>query len=358
MTGASLGPYRILEELGSGGMGTVYRAHDARLQRSVAIKVLDEHEEDAARRLLREARAASALSHPNVCVIHEVGEDTGRAFIVMELVEGRSLRELIPAEGLPLEGVVRYGVQIADALAHAHERGILHRDLKSANVVITPEGRAKVLDFGLAARLPQAEAEAVTRTQETLADAGVVAGTLAYMAPELLRCGPATPRSDIWALGVLLYEMTSGRLPFDGASAADLTAAILKDEPVELGPEAHAGLVAIARQALAKEAGHRYGTASEVRAALQALSPSAVGLTTPAASGPASRCWRSTVWTRPSRHSGASCRSPRMKLWRVPAWWVCSCAGIAGTRHSISSATSSGGRPEGSSPAVRRGRTL
>ena len=199
--GTKIGPYLIQAPLGEGGMGAVYQAHDPTLQRTVAIKVLAKQDEDASARLLQEARAASALNHPHICTIHEVGEHEGQAFIVMEHVEGKPLSALIPADGLPPESVIRYGTQIADALAHAHERGIVHRDLKSANVVITPEGRAKVLDFGLAARMPQADAEAVTKTQEAIPHAGMLVGTLAYMAPEVLRGEAATARSDIWALG-------------------------------------------------------------------------------------------------------------------------------------------------------------
>ncbi len=163
--GSRLGSYEVTALIGSGGLGSVYKAHDRKLQRTVAIKVLAKQDKDASARLLQEARAASALNHPHICTIHEVGEHEGQAFIVMEHVEGKPLSQLIPADGLPPESVIRYDTQIADALAHAHERGIVHRDLKSANVVITPEGRAKVLDFGLAARLPQADAEAVTKTQ-------------------------------------------------------------------------------------------------------------------------------------------------------------------------------------------------
>ena len=271
--GSRLGSYEVTALIGSGGMGSVYKAHDPKLQRTVAIKVLAKQDADASARLLQEARAASALNHPHICTIHEVGEHEGQAFIVMEYVEGKPLSQLIPSDGLPPESVIRYGAQIADALAHAHERGIVHRDLKSANVVITPEGRAKVLDFGLAARLPRADAEAVTKTQEALphAQAGMLVGTLAYMAPEVLRGESATARSDIWALGVLLYEMASGRLPFDTRSVPDLTAAILKESPSALPARVMPGLRALAQRALAKENAHRYATSGEVRAALEAL---------------------------------------------------------------------------------------
>ena len=240
--GTRIDSYVIVGPLGAGGMGAVYQAHDPTLQRTVAIKVLPKQDEDASARLLQEARSASALNHPHICTIHEVGEHEGQAFIVMEHVEGKPLSQLIPSDGLPPESVIRYGTQIADALAHAHERGIVHRDLKSQNVVITPEGRAKVLDFGLAARMPQADAEAVTKTQEAIPHAGMLVGTLAYMAPEVLRGEAATARSDIWALGVLLYEMASGKQPFTGTSQTDVVSAIIKEPPSTLPASVSPGL--------------------------------------------------------------------------------------------------------------------
>ena len=269
--GTKIGTYEIQAPLGAGGMGAVYKAHDPTLQRTVAIKVLAKQDEDASARLLQEARAASALNHPNICTIHEVGEHEGQAFIVMEHVEGKPLSALIPADGLPPESVIRYGTQIADALAHAHERGIVHRDLKSANVVITPEGRAKVLDFGLAARMPQADAEAVTKTQEAIPHAGMLVGTLACMAPEVLRGEQATARSDIWALGVLLYEMASGRLPFGGKTAFDVTAAIAKDAPDALPARVPAGLRTVVQRCLQKEPGGRYANVVGVVGGLEAI---------------------------------------------------------------------------------------
>ncbi len=283
--GTRLGQYEIQAPLGSGGMGEVYKAHDPTLQRTVAIKVLAKQDEHASVRLLQEARAASALNHPHICTVYEVGEAVPDpspqpspvpgegvvSFIVMEHVEGKPLSALIPADGLPPESVIRYGTQIADALAHAHEHGIVHRDLKSQNVVITPEGRAKVLDFGLAARMPQADAEAVTKTQEALPHAGMLVGTLAYMAPEVLRGETATARSDIWALGVLLYEMASGRLPFGGDTAADVASATLKETPTTLPSRVSAGLRSIIHKCLAKEAGQRYTSAAVVQGALEAI---------------------------------------------------------------------------------------
>ena len=167
MIGRNLAHYEILGKLGSGGMGEVWKAYDPKLQRTVAIKVLKNQTEDAASRILTEARAASGLNHPHICTIHDVGQEDGQSFIVMEHVEGKPLSELIPSDGLPPESVIRYGTQIADALAHAHEHGIVHRDLKSANVVITPEAQVKLIDFGIAVPLSSTDADAVTRTMES-----------------------------------------------------------------------------------------------------------------------------------------------------------------------------------------------
>ena len=268
--GARLGPYDLQSRLGGGGMGEVWKAYDAKLQRTVAIKVLHETA-DAASRILAEARAASALNHPHICTIHDVGDAAGQSFIVMEHVEGKPLSELIPSDGLPPASVIRYGTQIADALAHAHAHDIVHRDIKSANVVITPDGRAKVLDFGVAEKLAAAEAAAVTMTRAATAQPGLLVGTLAYMAPEQLRGEAATPRSDIWALGVLLYEMASGRLPFEGTTQTAVIAAIVKDSPAALPSRASAGLRTVVQRCLQKEPGQRYGHSAAVHAALEAI---------------------------------------------------------------------------------------
>ncbi len=281
--GARLGPYDLQSRLGGGGMGEVWKAYDPKLQRTVAIKVLHVRSdgaqtEDAAGRILQEARAASALNHPNICVIYEVGESNGQSFIVMEHVEGKPLSELIPSNGLPLESVIRYGTQIADALAHAHEHGIIHRDLKSANVVMTAESTVKLIDFGIAAPLP--DADGMTRTVEASADGPV--GTLAYMAPEVLRGEPATAPSDIWSLGVLLYEMASGTPPFTGTTHTQVVSAIATETPSPLPARISPALRTIAQRALAKEIGHRYGTAAEVRAALEALESSVPTQASPA----------------------------------------------------------------------------
>ncbi len=274
MIGQTLGHYRIESQLGAGGMGVVYRAHDLKLERAVAIKVVNERlssEPRARDRLLREARTASALNHPHVCTVYEVGEADGQVFIVMEYVAGQPLSALL-SEPRPNEMVARYGIQIADALAHAHERGIVHRDLKTGNVMVTPEGRAKVLDFGLAKRLPAEDlSEQATKSGDSLTQAGHLVGTLHYLAPEVLRGQPADARTDIWALGVVLYQLVSGELPFTGRTHYEVTGAIQSEPPATLSPRVPAALQAVILRCLAKEPGQRYQRASEARAALEAV---------------------------------------------------------------------------------------
>ena len=224
--------YRIVEKVGEGGMGVVYRAHDDRLNRDVALKFLPaelDKDENARLLLIREARTASALNHPNICTIYDVGEADGKSYIVMEFVHGRSLAEQIPESGLPTETVIRYGEQIADAMAHAHEHGVIHRDLKTPNVIIMPGGRVKVLDFGLAKHMTPGEITLKTQSISTLTSEGAIVGTMHYMAPELFRGEPADARSDIWALGVVLYEMANGKRPFRGRTSYELSSMILHD---------------------------------------------------------------------------------------------------------------------------------
>jgi TolB-like protein/Tfp pilus assembly protein PilF/tRNA A-37 threonylcarbamoyl transferase component Bud32 len=273
--GDHLGPYEVVAFVGAGGMGEVYRARDERLEREVALKVLPVEtlaDATARARLLREARLASQLNHPNVCTIHEVGETDGRAYIAMELVEGQPLASLIAEGGLPSEQVLTIGRQLADALAHAHERGVVHRDLKSGNVIVTPEGRVKVLDFGLAKRLASEDlAAATTLTQASLTEEGAVIGTLAYIAPEQLRGEGADARSDVWALGVVLYEMAAGRRPFGGNTGYELSSAILSQPPSPLPAAVPAPLAAVIGRCLAKEPAQRYQRGGEVRAALEAV---------------------------------------------------------------------------------------
>jgi serine/threonine-protein kinase len=250
-------------------MGAVYRAYDSKLQRDVAIKLLTHGTDDTARdRLLREARAPSALNHPNICTVHEV-EDTGaHAFIVMEYIDGQPLSQLIPRQGLPIDSAVKYALQIADALAHAHVRGIVHGDVKPSNVLITVQGRTKVVDFGLAKRMSAGElTDAVTRATES----GVVGGTLPYMAPEQLRGEPASARTDVWALGALVYEMIAGQPPFQGATPFVLSSAIMGDALRPLPAHVPAGLKNLIQRCLAKDPGERYAQAGEARAVLETL---------------------------------------------------------------------------------------
>ena len=285
-SGARLGHYVIQALLGAGGMGVVYRAHDERLDRDLALKVLPAaalSDATARARLLQEARLASKLNHPHICTIFDVAEadlSTGSAaaggpaqavlFIAMELVEGHALSERLAGGALPADEVLRYGLQVADALAHAHERGVVHRDLKCSNVVITPEGRAKVLDFGLARRLEEPELDGVTRSLLSFTAPNTVVGTLAYMAPEQLRGQPADARSDVWALGVMLHEMAAGERPFQGRTSFELSSAILRETPRPLSGRVPPALQAVITKCLAREPRERYRTAGELRAALEA----------------------------------------------------------------------------------------
>ena len=254
-------------------MGVVYRARDERLQRDVALKVLPTEALDGAgarAQLLAEARAAAALNHPNVCTIHDVGEDGGKVFVAMEYVEGTRLDQL--AGRLDSGRLGRIAVQLASALAHAHDAGIVHRDLKSANVIVTDDGRVKVLDFGLAAR-HRFDPASATRSHTTLEAAGSIAGTLPYMAPEALRGEPPDPRVDVWALGVVLYELACGKRPFEARTTSELVSAILRDPPAPFPPDAPAELATVIGRCLAKPPGERYPRAGEVRAALEVAVP-------------------------------------------------------------------------------------
>jgi serine/threonine protein kinase/tetratricopeptide (TPR) repeat protein len=270
--------YRVLDSLGSGGNGVVYRAEDTDLRRIVALKFLLEKsgtDPNAREHLRREARTASSLNHPNICTIYEVGEQAGEVFIAMEFVDGKPLSKSIPEKGLPVETTLRYGKQIASGLEHAHNHGVIHRDLKSLNVIVTPAGDAKILDFGLARRGDPAEFDRQTlETVSTKAATGL-AGTFPYMAPEQFEGGGTSPRTDIWSLGIVLYEMTTGLRPFHGENLYRLCTSILRDAPPPLPQHTPAGLATVIHRCLEKEPARRYQSAGEVRAALEALSPSA-----------------------------------------------------------------------------------
>ena len=266
-SGQRLGHYEIVAPIGGGGMGAVYRAHDTVLRRTVAIKVLhDDLAGDARGQLLREARAVSALSHPHICAVHNVEEAEGVAFIVMEHVSGRTLQTLA-GHALPAPQVQRYGIQIARALDHAHAHGIVHRDLKGANIMITDEDDVVVLDFGIAAQTGEQRGRGLT---STLADTSDRAGTIAYMAPERLRGAPGDARSDIWALGIVLYEMAAGAMPFVGETPFAVSAAIIHQPAQPLSESVPAPLRRMIDRCLQKDPARRYQTAGEVVAALDA----------------------------------------------------------------------------------------
>jgi eukaryotic-like serine/threonine-protein kinase len=293
--------YIVLEKAGAGAMGVVYRARDEKLQREVALKLPAEGAVLTAElrtKWLTEARAASALNHPHICTIYEVGECEGQPYIAMEYLSGRSLNACIPEDGLPVETVLEYGAQIASALEHAHTHGVLHRDLKSANVRQSESGQVKVLDFGLAATFKDKPLEGATESKAS--DPGGAPGTLAYLAPEVLSGTPADARADIWALGVLLYEMASCAHPFPGRTTYELCSAVLKEAPKPLPMHVPPGLRAIILRCLAKQPEQRYQRASEVNAALEALHSNGGLIAAAAAAGEIAREGNSPK-TRPSQ---------------------------------------------------------
>ena len=260
--GTQFGFYEIRRPLGAGSMGRVYEAWDTRLRRLVALKILTDVGSDrsAGARLLREARAAAALNHSNICTVYEVGETDGIPFLAMEFINGRTLHDVIASDGLDASRVRRLGRQLVAAVSSAHDAGVIHRDLKSANVMVSADGELKVLDFGIAARLAGPLDATNTATQED----SRIGGTLPYMAPEVLSGSAATSRSDIWSLGVLLYEMTTGRLPFHRTTSAATAAAILHDPPPPLPPSTPPDLGRIISRCLEKADSLRPATAGEI----------------------------------------------------------------------------------------------
>ena len=230
--GARLGPYEIVSPIGAGGMGEVYRANDTRLHRSVAIKVLPAHSRGdlAARgRFEREARAIASLSHPNICAVFDVGHEAGRDYLVMELLDGETLHQRLMRGPFGMSALVDTAVDLADALDSAHTRGVIHRDLKPANIFLTPRGQPKILDFGLAKAV--AVIGGTTLEDGGLTSPGAMVGTLVYMSPEQLRGEPLDGRTDLFSLGLVLYEMATGRRAFTGSTSAVVSAAILGQEP-------------------------------------------------------------------------------------------------------------------------------
>ena len=326
MIGRTVGHYRIVAKLGTGGMGEVYRAEDLRLNRDIALKVLAPalaSRHDYIRRFHQEARCAASLNHPQIVTIHSVEEVDGLPFLTMELVEGVSLKEMIPAQGLPLTRCLDIAIALCTGLAAAHAQGLIHRDLKPENVVVTPEGRVKILDFGIAKALadddetrvesipvettPDESAEKA-RISERLTEPGRVLGTAAYMSPEQVRGRPVDPRSDLFSLGVLLYEMMTGNLPFHGETPNERMLAILRDPPLPPSTRRHdlpGRLNEIVLRCLEKQPQDRYASASELMADLRALCPetgdprafSSQSRSATLSSGAPPRRWTRPIWT-------------------------------------------------------------
>jgi Tol biopolymer transport system component len=278
-SGTKLGPYEIESLVGAGGMGEVYRAHDSRLNRTVAIKVLPASfsaDRERLQRFAQEARAAAALNHPNILSIFDIGEEQGAPYVVSELLEGETLRERLRNGPLPIRKVIDYGMQVAKGLAAAHEKGIVHRDLKPENLFLTHDNRVKILDFGLA-KLTRPEASTDSGdapTVQVATEAGLVMGTAGYMSPEQVRGKPADHRSDIFSFGAILFEMISGKRAFHGETSADTMSAILKEEVPELSETARnvpPGLERIVRHCLEKHPAQRFQSAGDLAFDLEAL---------------------------------------------------------------------------------------
>jgi len=269
--GDLFGRYRIEEFLGAGGMGEVYRARDLQLDRPVAIKLLTKPIKGAPAwgQLLHEARIASSLNHPNICTVYETGEEEGYGYISMEYVEGRTLNSMVCPTGLSTSITARYGAQIAQALDYAHQRHVVHRDVNSRNIAITSEDRVKLLDFGLAQHLRPEDVSQITSSRSSLAELGSIAGTLPYLAPEILHGAAATPRSDLWSLGVVLHEMSTGQMPFTGQTPFELSMAIMGGSKVVLPRRVPKRIRSVVAHCLERDPARRYESAQKVAADLQ-----------------------------------------------------------------------------------------